>query len=310
MMRSVGELLARNHGDLLISKQKVRQAEGITMVRQRRENGQQNLGYSTRPFILCGLPVRRPPQGQLIYERRNGSFVLQVTGHPDFGLPFGQDRLVPIFLATMAVKQRLPTIRFRSASMLLDWFGLSRGGKEYRRLVAAFERIFGATIFFGTDTTRSPARLVHRARFSFLREAHIWYNRDGRPPESADNVVVLSDEFFAEALAHPIPADLDALRVLASAPAVLDLFLWLTYRCFVAQGEESIPLFGEWGLTHQLGSAEYSRPRRFRAMLDQWLATVRALWPTCPARISKDGHHLNIRKASFVAPRSDTHTLA
>ena len=177
-------------------------------------------------------------------------------------------------------------------------------------MVAAFERIFGATIFFGTDTTRCPARIVHRARFSFLREAHIWYNRDGRPAESADNVVVLSDEFFAEALAHPIPADLDALRVLASAPAVLDLFLWLTHRCFVVQGEESIPLFGEWGLTHQLGSAEYSRPRRFRAMLDQWLATVRALWPTCPARISKDGHHLHIRKASFVAPRSDTHTLA
>jgi len=25
-----------------------------------------------------------------------------VTGHPDFGVPFGQDRIVPIFLATLA----------------------------------------------------------------------------------------------------------------------------------------------------------------------------------------------------------------
>ena len=197
--------------------------------------------------------------------RRDGSFVLQVTGHPDVGLPFGQDRLVPIFLATMAVKQRSPTIRFRSASMLLEWFGLSKGGKEYRRLVAAFERIFGAKIFFGTDTVRPPARIPHRARFSFLREARIWYNRDGRPAESPDNLVMLSEEFFAEALAHPIPADLEAVRVLASAPAVLDLFLWLTYRRLVAKGEELIPLFGEWGLLQQLGSVEYSRPRRFRA---------------------------------------------
>ena len=303
-MESVGELLARTHGDLLISKQRLRQAEGIAMVRQSRERGGQTLAYAARPFILCGLPVRRPPRDQLLYERRNGGFVLQVTGHPEFGLPFGQDRLVPIFLATMAVKQRSPTIRFRSASVLLDWFGLSRGGKEYRRLVAAFERIFGATIFFGTDTSGPTARLVHRARFSFLREAHIWYNRGGAPPDSFHNVVVLSDEFYNEALAHPIPCDHEAVRVLASAPAVLDLFLWLTYRCFVAKGEEFVPLFGEWGLTHQLGSVEYSRPRRFRSMLDQWLTTIRALWPACPAMISRDGRQLEIRKANFIAPRA------
>ena len=305
-MESVGELLARTHADLLISKQKLHQAEGIAIVRLRSEDGNQTRAYTTRPFSLCGLPIRRPPRDQLLYERRNGSFVLQVSGHPEFGLPFGQDRLVPIFLATMAVKQRSPTIRFRSASMLLEWFGLSKGGKEYRRLVAAFERIFGATIFFGTDTSRPPARLVHRARFSFLREAQIWYHRDGRATEPLENVVVLSEEFYAEALAHPIPADLDAVRVLASAPAALDLFLWLTYRCFVARGDELIPLFGEWGLTRQLGSVEYSRSRRFRAMLDQWLAAVRALWPDCPARITKDGLSLAIRNASFISSQCDT----
>jgi len=37
---------------------------------------------------------------------------------------------------------------------MLDTFGMAKGGKEYRRLVAAFERIFGATIFFGTDSVR------------------------------------------------------------------------------------------------------------------------------------------------------------
>src|SRR5262245_33717558 len=43
-------------------------------------------------------PARPPlPADQLLYERRNGKFVLQVTGHPDYGVPFGQDRIVPIF---------------------------------------------------------------------------------------------------------------------------------------------------------------------------------------------------------------------
>jgi hypothetical protein len=301
-MESAGDLLARAHGELLISKHRLRQIEGIELVRRHRGQGVQNLGFSSRPFILCGLPVRRPPKDQLLYERRNGHFALQVTGHPEFGLPFGQDRLVPIFLATMAVRQQSPIIRFRSASIMLETFGLSKGGKEYRRLIAAFERIFGATIFFGTDVTRPTAKLVHRVRFSFFREAHIWYNRGDQMPDPAENVIVLSDEFYAEALAHPIPADLDAVRVLTSAPAVLDLFLWLTYRCFTAKGEESIPLFGAFGLTQQLGSVEYSRPRRFRAMLEQWLTTIRALWPECPARITPNGKSLSITRALAVRP--------
>ena len=63
--------------------------------------------------------------------------------------------LVPIFLATLAVQQKSRTIRFRTAAEMLESFGMHTGGKEYRRLVAAFERIFGATIYFGSpESTR------------------------------------------------------------------------------------------------------------------------------------------------------------
>lgn len=279
----------------MVSRHKLRQAEGVTLVREKRESGNQILGFATRPFVLCGLPVRRPAQSDLLYERRNGFFTLQITGHPEFGLPFGQDRLVPIFLSTLAVRQQSQTIRFKSAAQMLDTFGMAKGGKEYRRLVAAFERIFGATIFFGTDSVRSSARVVHRCRFNFLREAQIWYDRDPAQANGGDrleNVVVLSDEFYGEITAHPIPTDIDAVKVLASAPAVLDLFMWLVYRCFVAKREERIPLFGDFGLTAQLGSVEYTRPRRFRAMLHQWLATIHMVWPECPASICSDGRYL------------------
>jgi hypothetical protein len=234
------------------------------------------------------LPVRKLREGELMYERRNGQFVLQVTGHPNFGVPFGQDRIVPIFLATLAVRQKSQTIRFKTASEMLEIFGMHKGGKEYRRLVAAFERIFGATIFFGTGSTTPRAKVVQRSRFNFLREAQIWYDRqpDQRVlGEEFENVIVLSDEFYGEVTAHPIPTDLEAVKVLASAPAVLDLFMWLTYRCFVAKGPESIPIFGPFGLVSQIGSVEYSRERRFAAKLDQWLNTIRVMWPDCPARV-------------------------
>ena len=215
---------------------------------------------------------------------------------------------MPIFLATLAVRQKSQIIRFKSAAQMLDTFGMAKGGKEYRRLVAAFERIFGATIFFGTDSTRPQARMVQRSRFNFLREAKIWYNRDRSKPvpgEEFENTIVLSDEFYAEVLAHPIPVDIEVVKIFGSGPGALDLFVWLAYRCFIAKGEEHIPLFGEYGLTAQLGSAEYSRPSRFRAMLEQWLDRVRVFWPECPARICSNGQYLRLAPATAILRRGD-----
>lgn len=245
-----GTHLRQTYREMILSKRTIEKACGMELVRIKREQANQALCFCSRPFVLCGLPVRRLPAGQLVYQRRNGQFILQITGHPDFGVPFGQDRIVPILLATLAIQQKSPIIRFRSAGDMLALFGLKRGGTEYRRLIGAFERIFGATIFFGTDSARAAAKIVQRSRFNFLREAQIWYNRKPDQPVLSDefeNVIALSDEFYREISEHPIPTDLEAVRVLSGSPAVLDLFMWLSYRCFSARTEENIPLFGRLG---------------------------------------------------------------
>ena len=299
-LESAKNVARRSIGHLFISKQKLRQAESIQLVRINREREAPNLGFASRPFVLCGLPVKRPAKGALLHERRNGQFLLQVTGHPKYGVPWGQDRLVPIFLATLAVRQRKQTITFRSAAEMLDTFGMQQGGSQYRRLVAAFQRIFGATIFFGTDTQTERALVTHQARFNFMREARIWYSRDPNQtllPGGFENEIVLSDEFFREVITHSIPTDLEAAKALSCAPAALDLFMWLSYRCFTAKGQERIPIFGEFGLAAQLGSADYARPRKFRERLGRWLDLVRALWPSCPARIGGDGETVLIQPA-------------
>jgi hypothetical protein len=177
-LEAVGSIAGRLPGELVISKRKLRQADVVQLVRLNREGATQNLGFASRPFVLCGLPIKRPAKGVLMHERRNGQFLLQVTGHPHYGVPWGQDRLVPIFLATLAMRQQKQTITFRSAAEMLDVFGMQQGGSQYRRLIAAFQRVFGATIFFGTDTQREKATVTHHARFKFMREARIWYSRD------------------------------------------------------------------------------------------------------------------------------------
>jgi len=224
--------------------------------------------------------------------------------HPNYGLPWGQDRLVPLFLATLANRQRSRQITFDSAAEMLDTFGMQQGGSQYRRLIGAFQRIFGATIFFGTDTHRSMSAVFHEAGFHFMSEARIWYSRDpGQQnlPGDCQNLVVLTEEFYQEITEHPIPTDLEAAKALSSSPAALDLFTWLSYRCFVARGEERVSLFGEFGLANQLGCVNYSRPRRFRERLEQWLGLVRVMWPECPARISHDGRCLLVNRANALS---------
>lgn len=298
-----GSLIRETLPGLAVSKQKLRRVEAIELVRANREAERQNVGFSSRPFVLCGLPLRRPAPGSLLHERRNGQFVLQVTGHPSFGLPWRHDRLLPIFLATVAIRQQSPRITFSTAAEMLDAFGLQQGGSQYRRLVASFQRIFGATIFFGTERQLERTAVVHSARFNFMSEARIWYSRSGLErllPGDCQNMILLSDEFYREILDHPIPTDLEAAKALSSSPAALDLFMWLSYRCFTAQGQERIPLFGPFGLVNQLGSAEYARPGKFREKLEGWLGIVRAIWPTCPACIDGEGTGLLVDRAFAV----------
>ena len=186
---------------------------------------------------------------------------------------------------------------------MLETFGMQKGGKEYRRLIQAFERIFGATIFFGTQENRPTARVISQGRFNFLREARLWYSRDAQTTalgECFENEIVLSEEFYSEINAHRIPTDLDAVKLLVHSPAVLDLFMWLSYRSFTTKGEERIPLFGPTGLTAQLGSVDYAQPRKFREQLDKWLASVRQVWPECRAHIATDGSALVIRNGTPI----------
>ena len=180
-------------------------------------------------------------------------------------------------------------------------------------MIGAFQRVFGATIFFGTDTHPSISPVVHEARFHFMSEARIWYSRDPGQrnlPGECQNLIVLTEEFYREVLEHPIPTDLEAAKALSSSPAALDLFTWISYRCFVAKGEERVSLFGEFGLANQLGCVPYSRPRRFRERLEQWLRLVRAMWPECPARISEDGRYLLVNRGTALVLRGGSHACA
>jgi len=293
-----------------ITKRTLKKLEAIQLVREKRESRSQEISYNARPFVLCGLPLRQPPNNQLIYTRRNGHFLLEITAHPRFGLPYGQDRLIPIWLATLAFQQKSPTLHFDSPSQLLDYFRLRKDGSQYRRIKAAFQRVFAATIFFGSEDHLKRHLVVDWSRFHFFDEMQLWFNREDNvwpaAQETPCNVVILSDAFYEELAGHPIPVERDVVAALAHAPGLLDFYIWITWKSWAVNGQPArVPLFGPNGLTNQLGTKQYSVERLFRHKISDWLGHVKHLWPECPASISDDGHFLVIcssRKSTPIKP--------
>ncbi|MGH9436681.1 MAG: replication protein RepA [Terriglobia bacterium] len=291
---------AHNFDFTITQRTQKKRIESCELVRDLRDRQRQDLAFHSRPFVLCGLPIRCPAPGTLKYTRRNGRFVLEIVGHPDFGLPFGQDRLIPLWVATLAVRQKSKTILFRSAAEILEEFDLPRDGPHYRRLVDGFKRIFTSTIYFGTEAQTNREQLWDYRRFHFFDRLKVWYAREGiadaKPASNAGNIIGLSESFWQEIQAHPIPVDRNVVRGLTNNAGCLDLYMWLAWRCFNAKRTEKVPLFGAAGLATQLGVFEYTRDRNFRKRLREWLKTVSLYWPECPAQLTEDG------LALFVAP--------
>lgn len=272
-----------------ITKRRLKKLDAIMAARE--DPHQHQKAYSARPFVLCGIPVRRPSRSTLDYARQNGRFRLRVIGHPDYGLPFGQDRLLLIWIASLATWQKSRVIRFRSAATILETFNLPKDGRYYKRLIAGFERIFYATFFFSTDQHDGERVMIEHHSFRFVRDVRLWYSTTGaqNSESQSDNVIVLSEEFWKEIQDHPIPVDLAVVRALADSPGNLDLYIWLVWRCWTAKAQVCIPLFGGEGLVRQLGNADSLRDRDFRRQVKSWLLIIRRLWPECPGRLSDTG---------------------
>src|SRR5215831_7758978 len=71
---------------------------------------------------------------------------------------FGQYGLIPIWVATLAVRQRSRCVHVRSRSELLEEFGLPRNGKPRGLAVILLWLVYGAITFHRTNVRRLSGR--------------------------------------------------------------------------------------------------------------------------------------------------------
>ena len=101
-------------------------------------------------------------------------------------------------------------------------------------------------------------------------------------------------------ISDPIPTDLEAARALSASPATLDLFTGLSYRCFIARGEDKSgsALRRIWPCppTRQRGL----RPGPKVSGESGKLELVRRMWPKCPASLDRDGRGLIVDRVAAL----------
>jgi Plasmid encoded RepA protein len=294
------------------SKRLISRINAAEEAQRLRNDNAQDVGYSAKPFIMCALPIKKPPKTVTHYERRNGNFTMSVVAHPNHGLPWGgYDRLVIIWLATRAVITDSRIVTFRSVMEVMVDLGLSTGGQQYKRFEEALDRVFYATFFI----EENRGLVFEHEEYTFLREKAFRFidsrqqlrrRHPGRRPANAENQIVLTEEIFSIIKRCQIPVDLTVVRELADAPGALDFYCWLVFRCFTVpeQRLQKIPLFGPYGLQLQLGVSDTLDERQFRRRIRDWLKLVKTYWPGCPAFVSEDGQHLVVTHGQAINDRN------
>jgi len=218
-------------------------------------------------------------------------------------MPYGQDRLVLLLLATRAMEQNRRRITLGSAYEILRWFGLPPDGRNYARLAERFNRVFGSHILCTYWTRRGGERSVLRRSRIYYRDVRLWIGQRGAGEERNlkhfENSVMVSRGFWDELFRNPGQTDMNVVRPLAGSAGSLALYLWLITKAQAVWPDHflRIPFFGKAGLNERLGAAGYDQERDFRRRAEGWLSRIQELWADCPAELSDDREGLIVRNA-------------
>jgi hypothetical protein len=119
--------------------------------------------------------------------------------------------LIPIWFATLVLKQKDRAVMLKAASDTLEFFKLAPDSYHYRRLTQGFKRVFPATILFGTEDHPDGRAMIDWAKFHFFGPLKLWLDAkrssSASPGRAPGNVSTLSESFYQQVDARHIPVE-------------------------------------------------------------------------------------------------------
>lgn len=285
----------------------------------------QEIGWLFRPLALCPFPAqylkkreviesggKRKEEHAVLWSRKSNDFKVEILGHPEWGVPYGADILVVLFLTIEARKQKSRKIKVNFYRDFMRMFGLNpNDGRKYNLVVQSLNRIKNAKYSWAYIGDENREKAFH---YLYIEECDLYC--DPKSPDQKpifDQYILLSERFWYEINEHKIPFNLGAIRYLKSKPAHLNFYLWLSTRTgqmYLNMRQQKlnevkcfIPYWGEVGLINQL-SSQITKRNDFRMQIKRWLKATKEIWPECPVEIEGDGLKILINdvKQIDVAP--------
>lgn len=258
-----------------------------------------SIGFCSRIFTQLSLPYRDPgTNGAITWVRQNGPMRLQLNPLLDIdadgqaipAFPYGKyPRLILPWLSTQVVRREAElesdgslTIELGDSMRdFLKLLNLPYGGKSGRLMREQARRLFGADILFSEDRGRSLLgdKRQRLYRMPVTQSYELWWDYDETEGQQAlwGNRVCLSNAFVQSVLTAKIPTDMRALKLLSERGGALamDIYLWLSYRLFVARRPTLVP----WeALQAQFGSQTVSK-RKFKQSFNSKLVLILLVYP-------------------------------
>ena len=211
------------------------------------------LGFMARAMVQATLPHKKAAGNE--FTRTNGSYSLSILAPSKIGLPYGSyPRLLLSWLSTEAVRTKeRELVLGDSLSKFMGELGLVPTGGRWgsiTQLKNQMRRLFSSHVscsYEGDAFTSINMMLADKVA--------LWWSP--KEPEQAalwQSSVLLSQPFFDEITAHPVPIDLRALNALKKSPMALDVYMWLTYRMFYMR--KATPL--RWASLQAQFGADYA----------------------------------------------------
>lgn len=258
------------------------------------EEERQELGITYSGFALTALPHRRLPDDQP-WERRGhkirlliepGRLPIRNGGFKLYGVPYGsRARMILLYLQTRAIQTDSREVELgRSMHEWLDRMGLSVGGQTYRDIREQASRIAACNLTFAWEDAHS----IGFEKGSIVKGGIHFSANAGADQEQGslwEDRVLLSESFFRELKAHPVPIWEPALRHIQNNSTSIDIYIWLAYRLHSLN--RSTPI--TWPSVFEQFGAGYSRLRDFRKRFIEALQLALAVYPDARVDVEEQG---------------------
>jgi hypothetical protein len=250
------------------------------------------IGFLFSGWCQAALPHRRladDAEWQIRSEHVNmlvqpGLRTTEVGKAQKVGVPYGsRARLIMIYVQSEALRTRSREVSLgRSMHQWLNRLGIPIGGRSVQTIRDQAERISRCSFTF--DGKGTSARGI--ARMTVFDRA-IFADSDDIPGQGNlfPQVAKLSEQFFQQLTAHPVPLEEAAVRAISNNSMALDLYAWLAYRLHVLKGPTPV----SWSALKGQFGAGFDAMRNFRATFNDNLRLALAVYRHARVEVTERG---------------------